>query len=116
MAIDANCDNILILTNKIGFLDILPPKENWRVADKFFTICRVTTDVAALLGREKANIMYEAYKNFAGLPSENVKIIYEIRSALIQAAYRYALEQPNLAQKYLQFMDQRLRDLKYFKE
>jgi hypothetical protein len=104
-AIDSQSDNILILDNKIEFLDIIPPKESWHIQDLFFTISRAATDVSVLQSPEKAKVIYTTYAKHFSLPSEEVRIVYEIKSALIKAAYMYVLKKPKIAEKYLVFID-----------
>ena len=110
-AIDSQSDNILILNNKIEFLDIMPPKESWRIQDLFFTISRPATDAVVLAGPSYAKAVYKALAKHKPLPPKEVQTVYEIKSALIKAAYMYILNKPKIAQKYLDYIDKLLPTL-----
>ncbi len=111
IALDNHSDNILFLQGSVEFIDIMPPKENWRVTDPYYNICRPATDVTVISGPEGAEAMYQAYEKIApGIPN-SVKTIYEIRSSMIRAPYFYILDKPDLAQKYLSFAESKLQTL-----
>lgn len=113
-SIDGNPDNVLILnSNETKFIDIMPPKENWRVADEFFNICRYGAEVGAFTDQETADVLYETYFSLIGkrIPDE-VRTIYEIRSALIQVPYRFVLGQREKAKKSLDFLYKQMGKLK----
>lgn len=105
--IDGNGDNFIIENGEIVFIDILPPKYNWRVEDEVFNLGRAVADIRALGGNPKlAEAIYESYEKITGLKApEAVKKLYEIRGAMIQVAYRYLLNQPQRAEKYLRFAE-----------
>lgn len=105
-SIDGNPDNVLILNSgEVKFIDIMPPKENWRVADEFFNICRYGAEIGAFSDQSIADVLYETYFSIIGnqIPNE-IRLIYEIRSALIQVPYRFVLGQPERAKKSLAFL------------
>jgi aminoglycoside phosphotransferase family enzyme len=104
--IDGHSDNTLFIDGEPGFIDIMPPKENWRTGDFYFNICRLATDVAVLWSKDKTEAMYEIYNQIAlVVPPPKVRLIYEIRASLIRAAYFYILNKPELAEKYLEFLE-----------
>ena len=110
-AIDSQSDNILILNNKIEFLDIMPPKKSWHIQDLFFTVSRPATDVSVLSSPAKAKNIYQTYAQSLPLPPPEVQTVYEIKSALIKTAYMYTLNKPKLAKKYLAYIDKLLLKL-----
>lgn len=111
LAIDSQSDNILILNNKIEFLDIMPPKESWHIQDLFFTISRPATDAAVLGDSSYAKVVYDAFAKHSPTPPAEVQTVYEIKSALIKAAYMYTLKKPKLAKKYLAHINKLLPKL-----
>ena len=48
VVIDTNPDNIIFLDEGISFIDVMPPKDEWRVHDRYFPLCRTSADVSAL--------------------------------------------------------------------
>lgn len=111
LMIDNHSDNIIFFNGKVEFIDILPPKENWRVGDPYFNICRPAVDVAVLWSEEKADLMYQTYEQIVNSVPPAVKTNYEIRSAMIQVSYFYMLNKPELAEKYLKFTEQKISSL-----
>lgn len=78
----------------------MPPKDAWRVHDRYFLICRTSSDIRAQLGDEQANILHETYKEHAELPPHAVRVLYELAASLIQVPYRKMVGRPDLATKY----------------
>ncbi len=105
--IDGNGDNIIIALDKILFIDILPPKFNWRVKDEALNISRIAADISALTGNVSlVGNLYDIYEQFTGLRIPLVvRKLYETRGAMIQAAYRFILNQDSRAEKYLNFAE-----------
>ncbi|MEK7658283.1 MAG: hypothetical protein AAB352_00260 [Patescibacteria group bacterium] len=110
--IDNHSDNIILFENKIGFIDVLPPKESWRVGNPCFIICRLATDVAVLFNDEKAELIYKTYEIFNGSLPKDIRAIYEIRSALIQIWCFYSQKKIQIAEKYLKFAENKVTYLK----
>lgn len=111
--IDGNGDNFIFQDGEIIFIDILPPKMDWRVKDEIFNLSRAVADIRAL-GENKslADEIYKNYEEMAGVRvPEKIKMLYETRGALIQAAYRYILNQPKRAERYLNFAEATLKIL-----
>ena len=101
--IDNHADNIVFLNNQIEFIDVLPPKESWRVGDLNFAVCRLATDAAVL---DSPNLAEAVYNNCAPIP-DKIKAIYETRSALIQTWCFYSVNKPDIAKKYLCFAEEK---------
>lgn len=111
LLIDNHADNVLFSNGEADFVDVLPPKESWRVGNLFFNICRFATDIAVLLNEDKAKAVYLEYPNSESIP-EQVKRIYEIRSALIQMWCFCAVDKLDIAKKYLKFAENKIYLLK----
>ncbi len=91
VVVDSNSNNILWLNGKPGFIDVMPPKESWRIADEIATIVRVAVDVDVIGRSNGGKIVYDAYQNYRNIPSGNVLLIYEIWAGVIQWAYQHLL-------------------------
>ena len=112
VVIDTNAENIIFLDGGVSFIDVMPPKDAWRVHDRYFLICRTSADIKALLGGDYAAVLHDEYQKDAGeLPPDVVTIVYEIAAALIQVPYRKMVGQPELAQKYADFVRLRCNEL-----
>lgn len=109
LLIDDHSDNIMLLDGKVEFIDVLPPKESWRVGDLNFIICRLATDVAVLWSKEKAETVYRAYEKLAEPILPGVKAIYETDAALIQMWCFYDLGKPEIAERYLEFVQDKIK-------
>lgn len=107
LLIDNHADNIIFSDGKVEFIDVLPPKESWRVGDLNFVICRLATDAAVLGNEELADAVYGSCESMP----EKIKHIYEIRSALIQTWCFYSVKKPEIAENYLKFAEERARGL-----
>lgn len=111
LLIDNHADNIIFLGDKVQFIDVLPPKESWRVGDFYFVASRLATDIAVRLSEGKSKIVYEKCKDVFSVIPEDVKNIYEIRSALIQMWCFSTTGKPEIAQKYFDFIDRKVSAL-----
>lgn len=110
-SIDGNPDNVLLLKNgEVKFIDVMPPKINWRAADEFFNICRYATEITTFMDEKTARALYETYTVVTNVAiPEEVKVIYELRSALIMVTYRFVLGQKERAQKSLDFLKRTMK-------
>lgn len=114
VVIDNNCDNLLFLDGKPSFIDIMPPKEGWRVADEFEVISRTAVDVSVIGGDELGQIVRDVYKKYRPTTTQSAQYLYELRAALIQWAYRHMISQHDLAHRYRQFAMSQIEKLKDF--
>lgn len=112
VAIDNNCDNLLFLHSKPSFIDIMTPKENWRVSDEYFNVVRTAVDGYTLGNKALGDIVYATYSKYRNLPSKKVTLIYEIRSALIQWSYRHLINQHAVAEKFRDFTLEKAEELR----
>ena len=104
-SIDNHSNNIFFLDGQPCFIDIYPPKKIWRVRDDLFFISRLAADVAVIAGRETAEILYDEYRKIVPPWPAQVTSIYEIESALIKIPYCFIIKKPELAKKYMDFLD-----------
>jgi aminoglycoside phosphotransferase family enzyme len=100
VVIDTNAENILFIDGKVMFIDVMPPKDAWRVHDRYFLICRTSADIRAQQDDEHADVLHDTYGEHTLLPSEIVRTVYEIAAALIQVPYRKMVGRNDLAKKY----------------
>ena len=114
-AIDNNPDNILVINESVHFMDIMPPKENWRVADEYLTIARHVVDAFVLGGEDFGKSVHKECGKYREKISDTAMWIYEIRSGMIQWAYRHMLGQHDLAEKYREFTEKRVLELQGIK-
>lgn len=112
VAIDTNCDNLLFLSGKPTCIDVLPVKEDWRVVDEYYTILRSAVDAEVLGNAELGDIVRHSYSKIGYSAPRIVTLIYELRAALIQWAYRLYLGQFDRAKKYQEFAEKRVAQLK----
>jgi len=114
LAIDNNCDNLLIINGEPSCIDSMPPKESWRIGDEYFIIVRTAVDAEVLGNEALAAAVYECYNAFSGLIPVEVTLIYQIRSALIQWMYRYKIGQNDAAEAYGHFARKKYAELAAF--
>lgn len=112
VSIDNNPDNLLYKKNELAYLDIMTPKENWKVNDEFFSIVRTAVDFYVLGSEELYIAAYDTYAEYQVIPSAIPRLVYEIRSAAIHWAYRYILDDEEMALRYKEFVYKRLEELK----
>lgn len=111
VVIDTNGENILFLDEGVTFIDVMPPKDAWRVHDEYFIICRTSTDISALRGKEHAEVLHETFVTEGPMPSQIVRMVYEIAAGLIQVPYRKMIGREDLAMRYADFVRLRSDDL-----
>lgn len=111
VVIDTNAENILFLDGKVSFIDVMPPKDAWRVHDRYFLICRTSADIEAQIGGDHTAVLHETYGESTELPSEIVRAVYEIAASLIQVPYRKMVGQNDLALCYADFVRRRCIEL-----
>jgi aminoglycoside phosphotransferase family enzyme len=111
IAVDSHSDNILFSNGQLGFIDIFPPRDIWRIVDPFYNICRLATDVTVLKDKDSANEMYKEYGKIMPLGPEKVKNIYELQAALIKGPYLSVLKRKDEAEKYFAFIEESVAKL-----
>jgi aminoglycoside phosphotransferase family enzyme len=111
-AIDNNCDNLLYQNGQPSFIDVMTPKHSWKVHDEFFGVTRTAVDAYVLGTPALADAIYDTYRTYRDIPEDQVRLIYELRSAIIQWAYRHILKEPKRAAKYKAYIDTTLETLK----
>lgn len=116
VVIDTNAENILFIDGKVSFIDVMPPKDTWRVHDRYFLICRTSADIRAQQEDEHADVLHNTYEEHTELPSEMVRILYEMAAALIQVPYRKMIGRDDLAVKYADFVRLQCQELEQLLE
>lgn len=111
LAIDVHGDNIFLLPDGIGFLDILPPKPEWRVGDEAFMIARIATDAYVLGSPTLSDAVYDVYASFNPSFPPSARVLYELRSALIRYLYCTMLHHHDRAGRYRAFLDAKIAHL-----
>jgi aminoglycoside phosphotransferase family enzyme len=111
VVIDNNPENIVFIGGDASFIDVMPPKDSWRVHDPYFSICRTSADICALGIPESAETLHEEYRLHRELPPPVVRHAYELAAALIQTPYRKMVERPELADRYAEFSRKKMDGL-----
>lgn len=105
VAIDNHAGNILIFDHGIEFLDIYQFKEHWLAVDPLVNITRPAADVFALGGKELGKAFLKAATPYYPMPNDKIVYAYLIEAALILVAYQYMLKKPDIAVRYMQWID-----------
>ena len=111
VVIDTNPENIIFLDDGVSFIDVMPPKDTWRVHDPYFPLCRTSADISALSHPDHAEILHVQFGEDATLPPRTVRAVYELAAALIQVPYRKMLGRDDLAESYAEFTRAKIADL-----
>jgi len=90
-SLDNHSDNIFYEKGKMFFLDIYPPKEDWKTVSPWTNIYRPATDILILMGEEYARAFIQGYKDHYGSLDESHELFYFIYSAAIQAVSLFNL-------------------------
>jgi aminoglycoside phosphotransferase family enzyme len=109
--VDTTAENIVFLSEGVTFIDVMLPKDSWRVQDSYFALCRTSADISALVGSVYAEPLHIAYGRVHELPPAVVRVVYELSAALIQVPYRKEIGRGDLAKKYADFVRRRCDDL-----
>lgn len=111
VVVDNNPENILFLDEGVSFIDVMPPKDAWRVHDRYFSLCRTSADISALAGSDYTEVLHDTYAEEGDLPPRQVRAVYEIAAALIQVPYRKMIGRDDLALRYADYLRTRVREL-----
>ena len=118
-AIDNHSDNVFYNGGEVSFIDVYLPKENWRMIDPFYAVCRLSADVLVLGGNTYAEALISGYEDYYGndKTSRSIQLFYQLDGALIKAAYLYIIgkdsgKRLNEAEKYWQFIMSSISELK----
>ena len=111
--IDNNSDNVLFFDGAPVFIDVMPPKENWKVNGEFLVIARTAVDAYALGSKELGDAVYRTYEARCEKSIPHVaRLLYEIRAACIQWPYRHMLDEHERALKFKTFALNKIEELK----
>jgi len=117
VSMDNHSDNIFYKDEKIFFLDIYPPKEDWMIVLPWINIYRPATDILILMGGKYARSFIQGYKDYYGSLDERHELFYFLYSAAIQGVSLYNLSKNNSIKKkdselYKSFILKNIEDLK----
>lgn len=112
VAIDNNCDNVLLVNGRVLYIDVLAPKESWRVVEEYFSVARTAVDAHVVGSPDLGDAVHAVYSELRGEQELKATLVCEIRSALIQWPYRHILGQHELAEKYKAFVIPKMKQLK----
>lgn len=111
VVIDVNSENILFLPEGVSFMDVMPPKDEWRVHDPLFLLARTSADMHAYGRGEYSSVLYETYARMHGEVPKEVALAYEIVALLIQVPYRVMVGDEDMASAYADVLASRVREL-----
>ncbi|MDB5259472.1 MAG: hypothetical protein JWO73_680 [Candidatus Taylorbacteria bacterium] len=111
IAIDNHSGNVLLIDGKIEFIDIYLPKVEWIPVDRMLNICRIAADVAAHMGMEAAEVLYEEYEKKTPLCPPDIRRFYKIYNAFLNEAYYLYIGRPGISKKFAAFVDKELPHL-----
>lgn len=111
-SIDNHSDNVFYENGKTSFVDIFPPKEDWRTVEPLYVVYRLSADVEVLAGKEYADALIAGYKEYYRIEEteKDIRLFYQLYAAMIKGAYLYMLSMENgkradEAKKYLEFVE-----------
>jgi len=111
-SIDNHAGNILFIDGVPSFIDSMPPMRIWRIQTPTYSISRPATDVEVLMGKEYADAMYEVLEAHKGIKVEGAMRSYlQLIGALIEGPYMSMLNMPELAEKYMTFAREKLKEI-----
>lgn len=110
-SIDNHSDNVLVIDNKVGFIDILLPQKDMRVTDSIFNMAKISCCVAALAGKEKADLIYESYIKEGGHYEENIRNFYEVFGCFLLSIYNDGLGRGHLSKAFFKYVEDNITKL-----
>ncbi len=102
--IDMHSDNVLLLDD-IVFLDVFLVEDRWRAIDPYYNISRLSVDIAALGDGSLVDFLYSEAEERLGLLPFDVRVSYELSSAILKGAYTAIIGKHDLALKYLSLIE-----------
>lgn len=120
VALDDHSDNVFYDKNKneVTLMDVMPPKENWRIHLPVYNIFRLSVDVLILGNKKLADALIQGYKNYyKGIKiDKKLSLFFQLYSALIRAATLFMLvkqgeQRKNEACQYQHFIKSNLNKL-----
>jgi aminoglycoside phosphotransferase family enzyme len=112
-SIDNHTGNIIFDKGHIDFIDSMPPMRIWKIQTNIYTVSRPATDIEVLLGKEYSDKMYETLERIRNIKiAPEIRAYYQTVAALIQAPYLKILKEDVLADKFLAFAKEKIKELK----
>ncbi len=110
-SIDNHSDNVLVIDNKVGFIDILLPQKDMRVTDSIFNMAKISGCVAALAGKEKADLIYESYIKEGRHYEESIRNFYEVFLCFLLSIYNDGLGREHLSKVFSKYVEGNIGEL-----
>lgn len=113
--IDCNSENLIYADRELRFLDVYPPKEEWRIGTHELDIFRVGADIRVLAGEDAyASFMKGVERILGNQLSKNFEQFYLVYAAMIAGPYLFMLSRKDgtyleLAKKYLAFVERMVK-------
>lgn len=111
-SIDNHSDNVFYEDSRVSFIDIFPPKEDWRIVEPLYVIYRLSADVEVLAGKEYADALIDGHKEYYKIKEteDDIRLFYQLYAAMIKGAYLYMLsmesgKRADEAKRYLEFVE-----------
>jgi aminoglycoside phosphotransferase family enzyme len=111
IVIDVNGENILFLPDGVAFIDVMPPKDDWRVHDPLFLVARTGADIRARGQGELVPLLYQSYRDLRGETPVEVCLAYEICALLIQVPYRLMIGETEVSSQYAKVLATTVEEL-----
>lgn len=114
VCIDCNSENLLYSDHNLNFMDVYPPKNEWRSAAFDHDIFRVGADIYGFVGKHGFNAYFQGVQSVSGDKLDpDLQDFYLLYGAMITGPYLYMLAQKNTdylsqAQKYTDFIKSNL--------
>lgn len=103
VAMDSHTGNVLLEDKKVCFVDIMPPRREWRIKSRPAVLSRPIVDFKVLSGIDDEELMWEVYENrYEKLPQE-VKDYYMLFAAVMQTVYLNDFGKKDLSEKFKEF-------------
>lgn len=89
VAIDSHSDNVFYVNQQVSFIDIYPPKPDWRLLEPAANIIRLATDGLVLAGESVyAGFLRGYFEYYQDRElDKNLELFYQLGSVMIRAIY-----------------------------
>lgn len=117
IGIDNHSDNVFYQEGMVSLIDVYPPKAEWRLVERSYSLFRLAADIEILASREAADAFIQGGVRYYAPESVirmEMRDFYTLYSALIRAPYLFSLGQTDVnrleeAYLYQGFIEQALQ-------
>jgi aminoglycoside phosphotransferase family enzyme len=117
IGMDNHSDNIFYEDGQVFFIDVYPPKKEWRRVERSYSVYRMATDIEVFGNLALADAFIQGAQDYYGpshLLEPSVRGFYQLYSALIKCPYLFILAEKDPArlleaQLYKAFIEHRLQ-------